>query len=82
MYEQKMSTVVDGVIVVDWSKGPADAQYYTPETDENYEGFMKLDGTSAFCFVPAMGMTKWRLESIRTNEEIIGDKSMIKKENV
>lgn len=82
MYEQKMSTVVDGVIVVDWSKGPADAEYYTPETDQNYEGFMRLEGNRAWCFVPSMGMTKWRIEGVCTNEQIIGDESMIKKENV
>lgn len=83
MYIQEMSSVGEnGNIVVDWSCAPADAQLYTPETDENFEGFLKLEGDDAYCYVPCMGMTGWRIEGVRSNEEILNDKNMIKKEMV
>lgn len=81
-YKQEMSEVVDGVRVIDWSKGPADAQLYTPETDENFEGFMKIEDDVAYCFVPAVGMTQWRREMVRSTQEVLDDKNMIAKEAV
>lgn len=82
MYKQEMSSIVDGKIIVDWSHAPSDAHLYTPETDDNYEGFLKIVGNDAYCFVPSIGMTGWRLEGVRTNEQILNDESMIKKEIV
>lgn len=83
MYLQEMSSVdASGKIVVNWSYAPADAQLYTPETDENFEGFLKIEDGVAYCYVPSIGMTGWRLEGVRSNEEILNDESMIKKENV
>lgn len=81
-YPQEMSEMVDGVRVIDWSKGPRDAQLYTPETDENFEGFMKIEEGVAYCFVPSIGMTDWRREMVRSAQEVLDDKSMIAKEAV
>lgn len=39
-YVQKFS---DGKGNVDWSQAPADATHYTPETDEYFEGWLKVD---------------------------------------
>lgn len=79
-YLQELSKVVDGKVVVDWSKGPDDAQFYTPETDVAFEGFVKIEGDQVFCFVPSHGHVAWRLDWIADPETIEEDANMIKKE--
>lgn len=79
-YKQEMSKQVDGATVVDWAKAPEDAQYYIAESDDAFEGFIKIEEGRVHCFVPSQGMTDWCLDWMATVDEVESDENMIKKE--
>ena len=79
MYTQKASSVVDGEIVIDWSKGPEDAQFYTTETDDNFEGFIKVEGEHVY-FTQSDDFKYWNEDWFNTPEDVMNDDELIEKE--
>lgn len=56
----------------DWSKAPADAQFYHPDDSEVFECFFKLDGKGGVLFVSDnYGMKTWK-------EDEYGDEAMMR----
>lgn len=83
-YVQKASEVVDGVVVVNWANGPEDAQFYTPETDDTYETFLKIvndDVVMVYHTDTTDGPSKWRPAFFDTVEDLRADTKVIAKES-
>lgn len=80
MYTQKASTVVDGQLVIDWTKGPEDADFYSPETDDNFEGFIKIDSDVVY-FTTDDDFKSWSQDWFNTPEDVNSDTALIKKES-
>ncbi|WOZ57540.1 hypothetical protein [Pseudomonas phage vB_PseuGesM_254] len=81
-YEQVASEVVDGKIVIDWTKGPSDAKFYTPETYENYETFLKVEQGEVYVIhMKNDDDPKWRVAFFDSVKEMLEDESVIAKES-
>jgi hypothetical protein len=80
-YIQKLSHLdAEDNLVIDWQAGPDDAQYYSPETDENFEGFMKIVGDLAYFSTEHDGFKVWKIEMGLSADFVRNDPALIKKE--
>lgn len=70
----------DDNLVIDWAAGPDDAQYYSPETDRKFEGFMKIDGDNVYYSTDHLGFNVWRYEMKLSADHVRNNTDLIKKE--
>lgn len=74
MYINKASSIVDGQILIDWAKGPEDAQFYTPDSDSNFECFVKVEnGSVYFSTETEENFSFWLKDWFNTPEDVIND---------
>ncbi|WP_311959599.1 hypothetical protein, partial [Acinetobacter baumannii] len=72
------------VVVVNWAIGPEDAQFYTPETDETYETFLKIvndDVVMVYHTCTTDGPPTRRTAFFDTVEDLRADTKVIAKES-
>lgn len=80
MYIQKASSVVDGFVSIDWEKAPHDAQFYSPETDINFESFVKVTSAGTVYFSSDReGFDVWVADMLLTAEDVKNDTDLIAK---
>lgn len=78
MFNNEASSVVNGNLVIDWSIGPNDAQYYTQDSASNYESFAKIENGVVY-FVTGDDWKDWNIDLLVTPDELLDDDEMIKK---
>ena len=71
---EKQQWSKDGV--VDWSKGPADATHYVPESDEDYESFLKVEGDDLY--FTNVKRTEWTLDQLNDPDGLTDSKFIVK----
>lgn len=54
----------------DWSLAPADATHYTPETDKEYESFLRVTSNVVWFANDDFGLDEWTPDLVTTPQEV------------